>query len=44
MSELYKIADQLIAELKRMEKSGTDSRTVATYKFKILDYIEDKSR
>ena len=44
MTELYKIADQLIAELKRMEKSGTPKRTVLGYKFTILDYIEQQYR
>jgi hypothetical protein len=44
MSELYKIADQLVAELKRIRDSGTDMRTLVEYKFKILDYLEKQIR
>jgi len=44
MSELYKIADKLIAELKGMRKSGADDRTIQEYTNKILDYIDEKTR
>ncbi len=41
---MYKLADKLVAEIKRIEKSGTTSRTVMMYKNRILDYLEDKLR
>lgn len=41
MSELYKIADKLLKELARLEKSGTDTRTLLQYKHRILDYIDE---
>ena len=44
MSELYKIADQLLRELARIEKSGADERTVLAYKLQILDYIDENFR
>jgi len=44
MSELYKIADKLLAELTRLRKSGTDERTIQEYTNKILDYLDEKSR
>lgn len=44
MSELYKIADKLLAELHRMEKSGTDKRTIEQYAIQILDYLDEKTR
>ena len=42
MSDLYTIADKLIAEMERLRKSGTTERTIMQYKMRILDYIEDK--
>jgi len=44
MYELYKIADKLLAELKRIRKSGTDERTLQEYTNKIIDYLDEKSR
>lgn len=44
MSELYKIADKLLAELARMEKSGADKATILQYKMRILDYIDESYR
>ena len=40
MSDLYAIADQLVAEMERLSKSGTTGRTLMQYKNRILDYIE----
>ena len=40
MSDLYSIADQLIAEMARLRESGTTGRTLMQYKNRILDYIE----
>jgi hypothetical protein len=44
MNDLYKIADQLIAELNRIRKSGTPERTIQQYQWRILDYLEEKIR
>ena len=44
MNDLYKIADQLIAEMARIKKSGTTDRRLMEYSNKILDYVEDKLR
>ena len=44
MSEMYAIADKLVAEIERLRKSGTTERTVMQYKMRILDYLEDKLR
>jgi len=44
MLELYKIADQLLEELKTLRKSGTSERTIQEYINKILDYLDEKSR
>ena len=44
MSEMYTIADKLVAEIERLRKSGTTERTVMQYKMRILDYLEDKLR
>lgn len=44
MYELYKIADKLLAELKRIEKSGAPKRTVQEYSIKIIDYLDEKTR
>ena len=44
MSEMYTIADKLIAEVERIRKSGATERTIMQYKMRILDYLEDKLR
>ena len=44
MDEMYKLADKLVAEIKRIEKSGTTQRKVMEYKNRIMDYLEDKIR
>jgi len=40
MHELYKLADKIRAELKRIELTGTDKKTVESYRKEITKYIK----